>query len=53
MNNENIRGEKMRLRRELTDKSFAEKVAILIRLQRIAGELARASGRNARTVWGE
>lgn len=47
-----MRHKKM-MRRELAGKSFDEKLAILIRLQRMAREMAAASGRKFKgTVWG-
>ena len=41
-------------RRDLAKLSFDEKVAVLIRMQKIAREMALAAGRNfSGVVWGE
>ena len=53
MNSDAIPRQKKLMRRELAAKSFDEKLAILIRLQRMACEMAEASGRKFNgTIWG-
>ena len=54
MNSDTIIRQKKIMRRELAAKSFDEKLAILIRLQRMACEMAEASGRKFKgTIWGD
>ncbi len=43
--------EKMKRRQQLAKLSFETKITILVRLQSIASEINKASGRKCRQVW--